>query len=267
MQESKNSVTVIIPTYGRYDLLIETLTSVYSQKGKFKIKIIIIDDNYPEPVKKVISGLFPQVQIIRNKKNLKSGPSRNQALKYLDSEYVAFLDSDDVWDPNFLEKSVNKLKITQSDVTVALSKPIFAKCLSKSFKLKVYLLSLIRDVFQMIFIYLNCGKMPKGGFYLCQLSHMLFKANKIKGLKFDSNYNHGGEDWKYVLEVIDRVQNIIIVPERLVKYRYHKKNVSLNSENLLKKWNSYKQLYRELDKRNINGIMRFLFEIYVSTFQ
>jgi len=267
MQKNRTSITVVIPVYGRYDLLAETLKSVYAQKGNFLLKTIVIDDNYPQPAKNIINRLFPQVQIIRNKENLKSGPSRNQALKYIDSEYVAFLDSDDVWRNDFLLKSVNKLKTTNSGTSITLSKPLFAKELPILFKLKIYLLSTIRDFFQLMFIVFNNGMVPSSGFYLCQLSHMLFTTNVIKGLKFDDNYNFGGEDWKYVLEVVDKNQKIIIIPDRLVKYRYHKRSSSLKTENRLNKWNSYKQLFHELDKRNINGLMRFLFKKYIATFQ
>lgn len=69
MLRNNTSITVVIPVYGRYDLLVETLKSVYNQKGNFLIKTIVIDDNYPQPPKNIINKLFPQAHMIRNKEN------------------------------------------------------------------------------------------------------------------------------------------------------------------------------------------------------
>ncbi|MCJ7805539.1 glycosyltransferase family 2 protein [Patescibacteria group bacterium] len=266
MPKDKISVTVIIPAYSKPELLLETLRSVYSQKGNYSIKIIVVDDCSPEPLGPIIKKSLPQVKVIRNRKNLKSGPARNQALNFINTDFVVFLDADDIWKKDFLRQSIKNISKGNYVGSVAMSSPLFDKDMPAGFKIKIYILSAIRDIFQLLFYLFHRKTMPRSAFYLCQLSHEVFRADKIKELKFDSNYNFGGEDWKFALEVMDRGM-LVIVPKRLVRYRYHKKSTSLKDSYLKNKWNSYRQLFGELKKRKINGIMVWLFGKYIDTFK
>lgn len=266
MQGNKKTVTVIIPAYSRLELLIETLDSIYRQKGALHTRVIVVDDHSPTPLGPAIKRKYPEVKVIRNKINLKSGPARNVALRFIDTEYVAFLDADDIWHEDFLRHSIKNIEESDSIGSVALSTPMFYKKVSSTFKIKILILSFIRDYFQILFYIFNSKKIIPSAFYLCQLSHLLFKAEVIKGISFDSNYNFGGEDWKFTLEVMDN-GSFRIVPRRLVRYRYHNKSSTFKRKNRLNKWNSYKQLFGELDKRNIKGLMRVLFKLYISAFQ
>lgn len=266
MRGNKKTVTVIIPAYSRPELLIETLDSIYRQKGALHTKVIVVDDHSPVPLGPTIKRKYPEVKVIRNKVNLKSGPARNMALGFIDTEYVAFLDADDIWHEDFLRHSIKNIEESDSIGSIALSTPMFYKKVPPTFKIKILILSFIRDFFQILFYIFNSKKILPSAFYLCQLSHLLFKAKAITGISFDPNYNFGGEDWKFVLEVMDR-GSFIIVPKRIVQYRYHNKSSSLMRENRLNKWNSYKQLFSETEKRHLSGVMMVLFAAYIKSFQ
>lgn len=261
----KPQVTVIIPAYGNHLLLLETIHSVYQQNGNFKLQVLVVDDNSPIPLEPIIRKSFPKVTVIRNSRNLKSGPSRNQALKNLKTDYVAFLDADDIWKPNFLLTSINAIGVKNIG-SVCLSQPLCSSDLFLSFKVKIYLLSALRDVFQYFFYFVNRNKLPQSAFYLCQLSHLVFDYKKISNLHFDKAYNFGGEDWKFTLECLDQ-GSIEIIPQRLVRYRYHKKSATQKKVNLRKKWQSYTKLLYELKKRRISGPMTYLFEQYINLFK
>lgn len=265
MVTAKPHVTVIIPAYGNHPLLLETLRSVYQQAGNFKLQVMVVDDNSPVPLGPIIQKKFPKVTIIRNHQNLKSGPSRNQALKNLKTDYVAFLDADDIWKPNFLSTSIKAIGDKNIGI-VCLSQPLYSSDLSLPFKLKIYMLSVIRDIFQYMFYFLNSKKLPQSAFYLCQLSHLVFDYKKIASLHFDKAYNFGGEDWKFTLESLD-CGSIEIIPQRLVRYRYHKKSATQKIVNLKRKWQSYAQLLPELKKRSISGPMTYLFKQYINLFK
>lgn len=264
--KSKDDITIIIPAYSRPELLKQTLKSVFTQCGGLKLNVIVIDDHSPIPLKPLLQKIFPQVKFLRNPHNLRSGPTRNQALKYIDSPFVAFLDADDLWKPNFLVQSIKVLKQNpQSVASLSLSQPLFSPGLSLKFKIKLTILSAIRDSFQLLFYMFNHRQLPQSAFYLCQLSHLVFKSDQIKNQKFDPAYNYGGEDWKYVLQTMDH-GTISIIPQALVRYRYHPQSSTHKKDNLKNKWNSYQQLFSELNQRNISGAMIYLFSKYISTF-
>ncbi len=265
MLKNNPSVTVIIPSYKRPGLLLKTLKAVYKQKGGYNISVIVVDDYSPEPLRPIIKKDFPKTKIIRNSTNLRSGPSRNQALKFINSDYVAFLDADDLWFPTFLNQSIKAITDYGSIGSISLSKPLLSPGLSTKFIIKIKLLSLIRDCLQSLFYVFNRQQMPQSSFYLCQVSHLLFKSGVIKDLKFDTAYNFGGEDWKYVLEAMDR-GFITIIPKRLVKYRYHPQSSIQNPINQKNKWRSYQQLFKELKRRTVNDFMTKLFGYYVKSF-
>ncbi|MCX6705330.1 MAG: glycosyltransferase family 2 protein [Candidatus Woesebacteria bacterium] len=266
MANDNFSVTVIIPVHSRPELLLETIKSVYLQKGNLKIKVIVVDDHSPVPITKLLHDSFAKIRVIRNKKVLKSGPTRNQAIKFIDTDFVAFLDADDIWNPDFLSTSIAELSRGNYVGSIAMSTPIFDKDMSFGFKTKIYFLSWIRNFFQIVFYLFYSKTMPQEAFYLCQLSHQVYKADRINGLLFDPKYNFGGEDWKFALEVMDRGK-IIIIPRMLIKYRYHKKSTTLLNYNLTRKWASYRQLFGELKKRKMGGIMVWLFNKYIDIFK
>ncbi len=263
---SQFDVTVIIPAYENPEILLRTLASVYGQKAKSLTKVVVVDDHSSQRLGPIIKKAFPQTTIIRNKINLRSGPARNQALRFIDTEYVAFLDADDLWEPAFLSKMVKLVSESNVAGAVSFSKQLFDTDLPPSFKIKIKLLSLIRDLFMGLFYVFNGQTAPQSAFYLCQLSHLVFRSQTVKGIKFDPKYNFGGEDWKFMLEVMDRGK-IKILPRRLVDYRYHATSSTQKKINLQRKWASYTQLFDELDKRGIGGIMKIFFRWYISMFK
>jgi len=243
--KKKPSVSVVIPAYNNHNLLLETLTSVHQQIGDYNIKIIIVDDHSLQPIGPIVLKKFPNIRVIRNKKNLCAGPARNEGIKLIsNSDYVAFLDADDLWDPSFIDQSIKNIKKNNLTGSVAFSTPVFNQGIGLKFKIKIYLLSLIRDSFQIVFFFLNNKTVPRSAFYLCQLSHLVFKEKNIKGVLFDKNYNFGGEDWKFVIETMDKGK-IGIIKQRLVRYRYHKKSLTQKPKNLKRKWDSFIQLFDE----------------------
>lgn len=111
-------VSVIITTYKRTEELRKALHSVYSQTYK-SLEVIIVDDNieemYSEIVKKIILEYSSKIKIIyvKNKKNLGGALSRNEGIKLANGEYISFLDDDDEYYPNKIEKQIDIFKKTK----------------------------------------------------------------------------------------------------------------------------------------------------------
>jgi teichuronic acid biosynthesis glycosyltransferase TuaG len=96
---NKINLTVIIPYYNKINFFKKTVLSLENQTyKKFKV-LIIYDDKYKndlEKIRKIIKNK-KNYKIIVNKKNIGAGKSRNKAINFVTTEYIAFLDSDDLW--------------------------------------------------------------------------------------------------------------------------------------------------------------------------
>ncbi|HEY3266233.1 MAG TPA: glycosyltransferase family A protein [Armatimonadota bacterium] len=102
------TASVIIPNYRRSQTLIEAVNSVRAQTYADH-EIIVVDDASGPDFAEVYDSLLG-VTVLRH--NARMGPSaaRNTALAAVHGEYLAFLDSDDVWLPHKLESQVRRLR-------------------------------------------------------------------------------------------------------------------------------------------------------------
>jgi glycosyltransferase involved in cell wall biosynthesis len=97
-------VSVIIPTYNRAGMIGRAIDSVLRQTFE-RYEIIVIDDGSMDDTQRVVEQGYPQVQFIR-KENGGASSARNRGLVVAKGELVAFLDADDVWFEDKLEKQV-----------------------------------------------------------------------------------------------------------------------------------------------------------------
>ena len=97
-------VSVIIPTLNRCNFLKKALESVFKQTIQPK-EIIVIDNGSSDNTKEMVCSLFPTVKFV---KEIRRGVSaaRNKGIKLAKSEWLAFLDSDDLWKAKKLEKQL-----------------------------------------------------------------------------------------------------------------------------------------------------------------
>lgn len=93
--------SVVIPTYNRADLLRRTLETVFAQQFK-DFEVIVVDDGSTDHTESVVGGWGERVRYLRAQ-NSGPGAARNLGINEARGEYVAFLDSDDLWFPWTLE--------------------------------------------------------------------------------------------------------------------------------------------------------------------
>jgi glycosyltransferase involved in cell wall biosynthesis len=110
-------VSVIIPTYNRYNYLLNTIKSVKSQTLK-DIEIIVINDGSSQP--EYYNFNDESVIMIHLKQNSKSifgypcaGHVRNEGIKIAKGKYIAFCDDDDIWFPNKLQLQLDAMETTK----------------------------------------------------------------------------------------------------------------------------------------------------------
>lgn len=102
-------VSVIIPTYNRSNVVMETIDSVLMQTLS-DLEIIIIDDGSTDDTQTVIEGVKDNRVRYYCKENGGAGSARNLGLSKAQGKYVAFLDSDDIWPKNYLEVMTEHLE-------------------------------------------------------------------------------------------------------------------------------------------------------------
>ncbi len=98
-------VSVIIPTYNRADLLGNAIASVLAQSYS-DIEVIVADDGSTDHTAEVVASFDSCVRHLRLPHRGQPAAPRNSALAVATGEYIAFLDSDDLFLPNKLALQV-----------------------------------------------------------------------------------------------------------------------------------------------------------------
>lgn len=100
-------VSVIMPSYNTGKYIGESIKSVLNQTYG-NLELIIVDDCSTDDTDKVVSGFKDErIKYVKNEKNCGAAISRNIALKSAKGKWIAFLDSDDLWEKDKLEKQLD----------------------------------------------------------------------------------------------------------------------------------------------------------------
>lgn len=105
---TNNLVSIIMPSYNCGKYVEETIRSVQAQNYS-NWEIIFVDDCSTDDTIRIVTKLRekdPRIRLYHNKGNLGAAVSRNNALREVKGRWVAFLDSDDQWGPDKLEKQI-----------------------------------------------------------------------------------------------------------------------------------------------------------------
>ena len=111
-------VSVVIPTYARPRVLPRALNSVLAQTHE-ALEIFVVDDNAGNPeareeVRRVVEGAHdPRVRLILNERNLGGALSRNAGIARASGEYVSFLDDDDEYCPERIERQLSRFQASE----------------------------------------------------------------------------------------------------------------------------------------------------------
>ena len=101
-------ISVIIPTYNRFNSIGRALDSILDQTYK-PHEIIIVDDGSTDGTRELIRDQYPSIKYFYQSRSGVS-KARNKGIVESKAKWIAFLDSDDQWQPNKLEEQKNNLK-------------------------------------------------------------------------------------------------------------------------------------------------------------
>ena len=173
-------VTVIIPTYKRATLLRHALESVRRQTYR-NIDILVVDDASHDDTSSVVKAIpDTRIRYIRHETNKGVSAARNTGIREARGEYIAFIDDDDEWRENKLEKQMQALK-TYDVVACA--------AIADGFPLRVHRRPDITH-----------DDLRKGGF---APSGLVGKTHVLRDVMFDENLRQG-EDWDVFIRIVQR---------------------------------------------------------------
>ena len=193
-------VSCIITTYNRPKLVGRAIESVLGQSYS-SIELIIIDDHSSElydEVKKLYSA-NGKIRFHRNAKNLGLSASRNEGIKLSNGKYVAFLDDDDVWLQDKLEKQVSFLEANKEFIGCSSS---HIESVSKK------TIKIAKEVYRF--------EDNTGFNYLGPPSKLILKKDIASTTMFDEDAKHA-EDWDFYLRIL-KLGPVYIFAEPLIIY-------------------------------------------------
>ena len=100
-------VSIIMPSYNTGRFIAETVNSVLAQTYT-NWEIIIVDDCSTDNTDEIVAQFLSdsRIKYLKNEKNSGAAVSRNRALREAKGKWIAFLDSDDLWAPDKLERQI-----------------------------------------------------------------------------------------------------------------------------------------------------------------
>ena len=111
-------VSVITPAYNAESFIRETIDSVLAQSVS-DWELIVIDDGSTDDTQIIVAEYEKaddRIHLIINENNMGVARTRNRGLDMFRGQYVAFLDSDDYWEPQMLEKMFARAQETGADI-------------------------------------------------------------------------------------------------------------------------------------------------------
>ena len=231
---SGERVSVVIPAYNASEHLGLAICSVLEQTRKVD-EIIVIDDGSTDETRDVVLRYANQGVRYEWQKNQGSASARNRGVRLTSGDFIAFLDADDYWLPEKIERQLTMFKTSPALVLVSGDRIFWdvdrslkrKQIFSNNTKLKNY---------QTEIVFENVVGNP---------SMVMIKRTVLdqSGL-FDPALRFG-DDWDMWIRVL-ALGEIAFVPEPITVYRWHKKSLSQSHKK------ACLASYRKICRRGIN---------------
>ena len=164
-----SQISVVIPTYNRAAVLRHAIESAINQRHVDK-EILVVDDGSRDSTKEVVAP-YVNAGVVRYlwQENRGVSAARNMGIREAHGEYVAFLDSDDVWMPGHLTHLYNALS-AHRDARFAFSNFVFCGCSAEVDAFNKSFTTSVRNLLSRSFakcddgVWLSTGQLLKGLF-------------------------------------------------------------------------------------------------------
>lgn len=245
MDDKIDLVSIITPLHNGEDYVRETIDSVLAQSYN-NWELIIVDDCSKDSGVNIVKEYMlidKRIKLIQNENN--SGPAltRNTAINAAEGEFIAFLDSDDLW---------------------------------TSDKLSVQIEFMIKNNYPFTFSYYN--QITEDGNFIKAVDNLTLKVNYLSSIKSNKigcltavyNVTYFGkvymeniakrQDYTLWLKLLKRVDYAYCVPQVLANYRIRKNSVSSNKIKLVKyHWHIYRNIEKHSFVKSLYFISNYIF--------
>ncbi|MBO9582990.1 MAG: glycosyltransferase family 2 protein [Flavobacterium sp.] len=238
-------VSIIVPTYNTEKFIRQTIESVQNQTYP-NWEMILADDGSTDNTVKIIEEFAEKdnrIKLFKLPENKGNGFARNTALEKATGKYIAYLDADDLWFPEKLEKQIQFLKASNLHFTFSFYDSIDEEG---------------NDLNRRV-------ESPNPLTY-----KQLFFCNYVGNLTaiYDSDYfgkiiletSQKRQDWRIWLTILKQIKIAKPVPEPLAFYRIRKDSVSSSKFKLIKhNFGVYRQFHGYNFVFSILLMIRFLY--------
>lgn len=238
-------VSVIMPAYNSAAYISEAIGSVMQQTYTHW-ELIVIDDASTDDSILIVKQLMQEEQrimLLQNFQNSGPGPTRNAGIKAAKGDFIAFLDSDDVWLPAKLEVQLGFMK--KHDLKICFSSYYLMN--EEGVKLPHIIEALPVLTYSKLLLSNYVGNLT--GIY------------DARGGKFYAPYLRKRQDWGLWLKVIKHTGQARGITEPLAIYRIRKGSLSRNKYALIKhNFRVYRNFLRFGRLKSALYLSRFLWE-------
>jgi teichuronic acid biosynthesis glycosyltransferase TuaG len=217
---SKGLVSIVTPCYNCGCYLQKTIDSVVSQIYT-NWELLLVDDCSTDNTAEIIYSAVKRdsrIKTIRNNKNSGAAYSRNQAIAIANGEFLAFLDSDDIWIDRKLLIQISFMEKNKADFSFSEYELIDAN--GKLLGRKARIINHLTYVKMLCYSFAGCLTV----IYRQDISSEKIYAPRVR-------YN---EDLALFLEVLKKVHSARGIKEVLAYYRIHENSGSQNKIRMIK---------------------------------
>lgn len=233
---NKVLVSVIIPIYNVEKYISSAIQSVLNQSYTY-FELLIVDDGSPDnSVESCQQFTDSRIKLIRQSNRGLAG-ARNTGIRHAQGEYIGFLDGDDLWQPNKLERHIEHL---DSSPNVGVSFSLSAFIDDKGEFLGNYVIAKTSDItLRDLFCTNPVGNGSAPVFRRAALDDIQFQSNRygiVENFFYDEDLRRS-EDHEILLRIkLQSHWNIEGIPEALTLYRVNSSGLSANLWQQMESW-------------------------------
>jgi glycosyltransferase involved in cell wall biosynthesis len=212
------SISVVIPAYNGSRFIAETLESVFAQTLQ-PDEVLVIDDGSTDDTVAIVESFAPRVRVFR-RSNQRQSAARNFGVQQATSEWIAFIDHDDLWVPNKLERQMEELaRHPEADLCYTGHALLMQKGDTATLGRVTYAPP-ARDIRKSL--YENWTFLPS--------SILIRRSTLLMVNGFNTKICNGNEDYELWLRLLHAGAKFAACREPLLQYRKHEGNASKNLE-------------------------------------
>ena len=240
-----NLVSIITPCFNSEKFISQSIQSVIDQTYT-NWEMIIVDDFSNDKTVEIIekfSKIDNRIQLFKLDKNSGAGVARNFAIQKSSGNFIAFLDADDLWKPEKLQKQLDFMKLYDFPFTFSFYETIdeYSNLLNETITTPL--------------------KITYNQLYYCNWIGNLTAIYSVDFFgKIEISSIKKRQDWLLYLQILKKIKTAMPLPESLAFYRVREDSISASKLKLLKyNFNVYRKFHNRNTILSTLDMIRFLY--------